>query len=117
MCAPSKYYTYLFAGKPIISVMEPDSYISKEVFKIATISLLQGAANMVAFKEVDLVFEFVRSVILWCSRKQADVREDSCLSANLLYQFVKRPIHIGIAVTEFMALIYYDKTIMLVLQG
>ena len=31
MCAPSKYYTYLFAGKPIISVMEPDSYISKEV--------------------------------------------------------------------------------------
>ena len=31
MCAPSKYYTYLFAGKPIISVMEQDSYISKEV--------------------------------------------------------------------------------------
>ena len=33
MCAPSKYYTYLFAGKPIISVMETDSYISEEVVR------------------------------------------------------------------------------------
>ena len=33
MCAPSKYYTYLYAGKPVISVMETDSYISKEIVK------------------------------------------------------------------------------------
>ena len=33
MCAPSKYYTYLYAGKPIISVMETDSYISEEVIR------------------------------------------------------------------------------------
>ena len=33
MCAPSKYYTYLFMGKPIISVMENDSYISREIRK------------------------------------------------------------------------------------
>lgn len=31
MCAPSKYYTYLYAGKPIIAIMEEDSYIAKEV--------------------------------------------------------------------------------------
>ena len=31
MCAPSKYYTYLYIGKPIISVMEKDSYISREI--------------------------------------------------------------------------------------
>ncbi len=31
LCAPSKYYTYLYMGKPVISVMEKDSYISREV--------------------------------------------------------------------------------------
>lgn len=31
MCVPSKYYTYLYAGKPIIAVMEKDLYIAKEI--------------------------------------------------------------------------------------
>ena len=33
MCSPSKYLTYLYAGKPIISVMDPDSCISREVVR------------------------------------------------------------------------------------
>ena len=33
MCAPSKYYTYLYEGKPVISVMEKNSCISREVVK------------------------------------------------------------------------------------
>lgn len=33
MCAPSKYYTYLYAGRPILSVMEKDSYISREIME------------------------------------------------------------------------------------
>ena len=31
LCAPSKYYTYLYMGKPIISVGEKDSFFSREV--------------------------------------------------------------------------------------
>ena len=31
MCAPSKYLTYLYAGKPVVSIMETDAYISREV--------------------------------------------------------------------------------------
>lgn len=31
MCAPSKYLTYLYAGKPVISIMETDACISNEV--------------------------------------------------------------------------------------
>ncbi len=31
MCAPSKYLTYLYAGKPVISIMETDACISREV--------------------------------------------------------------------------------------
>lgn len=33
MCAPSKYYTYLYSGKPIIAVMEKESYLFEEVEK------------------------------------------------------------------------------------
>lgn len=32
-CSPSKYSTYLLAGKPILSVMDPFSHISREVVK------------------------------------------------------------------------------------
>lgn len=31
LCAPSKYYSYLYAGKPIIVIAEKESYIAKEV--------------------------------------------------------------------------------------
>lgn len=30
MCAPSKYYSYLQVGKPVISVVEKESYLAKE---------------------------------------------------------------------------------------
>ena len=33
MCAPSKYYSYLQGGLPILSVVERSSYISNEIFK------------------------------------------------------------------------------------
>ena len=29
-CAPSKYYSYLYAGKPVISIAEKDSFLAKE---------------------------------------------------------------------------------------
>lgn len=32
-CAPSKYYSYLQGGKPIISITEKDSYLAKEIEK------------------------------------------------------------------------------------
>lgn len=31
MCAPSKYYSYLQGGKPIIAIVEKDSYLAREV--------------------------------------------------------------------------------------
>ena len=31
MCAPSKYYSYLQDGIPVISVVEKDSYLAKEI--------------------------------------------------------------------------------------
>ncbi len=31
MCAPSKYYSYLQVGKPVLSVVEAESYLAKEV--------------------------------------------------------------------------------------
>ena len=31
LCAPSKYYSYLQGGRPVLAVMERDSYLSKEV--------------------------------------------------------------------------------------
>lgn len=31
MCAPSKYYSYLLGGRPIIAVVEQDSYLAEEV--------------------------------------------------------------------------------------
>lgn len=33
MCAPSKYYSYLYSGKPIIAIMEKESYLFEEVVK------------------------------------------------------------------------------------
>lgn len=31
MCAPSKYYSYLQAGKPVLAIVEDESYLAKEV--------------------------------------------------------------------------------------
>lgn len=31
MCAPSKYYSYLQGGQPIIAIVEKDSYLAKEI--------------------------------------------------------------------------------------
>ena len=31
MCAPSKYYSYLQAGKPIIAIVEEGSYLAQEI--------------------------------------------------------------------------------------
>lgn len=33
MCAPSKYYSYLYAGKPVIAIVEKESYLFEEVVK------------------------------------------------------------------------------------
>lgn len=33
MCAPSKFYSYLQGGKPVIAVVEQDSYLEQEVLK------------------------------------------------------------------------------------
>lgn len=33
MCAPSKYYSYLQAGKPVIAVVEEDSYLWREMVR------------------------------------------------------------------------------------
>lgn len=33
LCAPSKYYSYLQAGLPIIAIVEQDSYLAKEIKK------------------------------------------------------------------------------------
>lgn len=33
MCAPSKYYSYLYFGKPIIAIVEKESYLYEEVEK------------------------------------------------------------------------------------
>lgn len=31
MCAPSKYYSYLYGGRPIIAIIEQDSYLAEEI--------------------------------------------------------------------------------------
>lgn len=33
MCAPSKYYSYLQGGLPIVAIVEQDSYIANEIFQ------------------------------------------------------------------------------------
>lgn len=33
LCAPSKYYSYLYAGKPVLSIMDSNSYLAKEIEK------------------------------------------------------------------------------------
>lgn len=33
LCAPSKYYSYLYGGKPILSIMDSNSYLAKEIEK------------------------------------------------------------------------------------
>lgn len=32
-CAPSKYYSYLQGGKPVLAVVEPESYLAEEVMR------------------------------------------------------------------------------------
>ena len=53
MCAPSKYYTYLYMGKPIISVMEKDSYISREINR-EKIGFSVGIGDIEGFKKAVL---------------------------------------------------------------
>ena len=31
MCAPSKYYSYLQAGKPILTIVEEETYLAREI--------------------------------------------------------------------------------------
>lgn len=33
LCAPSKYYSYLYSGKPVLSIIDKNSYLAKEIEK------------------------------------------------------------------------------------
>lgn len=79
MCAPSKYYSYLQGGKPVISITEKGSYIELEI-KARSI----GSAVTIGDNEY----------LVWCieemAKKPADTKEKAELSAQL-YEQCYRP--------------------------
>lgn len=55
MCAPSKYYTYLQAGIPVISITEPESYLNREItgYRIGTgVTVGNGEALSAAIRSM-----------------------------------------------------------------
>lgn len=81
MCAPSKFYSYLQGGKPIISITEKGSYIEKEIKE-------QSIGFSVAIGETEY--------LVWCindmSNKPAATKKMGRLSAHLYEQCYRSDI-------------------------
>ena len=74
MCAPSKYYSYLQGGKPVLAVVEKDSFLHKEVNEERI-----GSATQIGDVE-DLKAEIVK---LW---KDEEYRKEAGIRALSLYK-------------------------------
>ena len=63
--------------------------ISEEPLYIATFCFLQRAVVVIAFEEVDLILQVVRTVVLWRGREKTDIRIYPGVGADPLNQFIK----------------------------
>ena len=74
LCAPSKYYSYLQAGLPIISITEKDSYLAKEVIEEQIgLSIVHGESQ-----------KLVSSLTEWAVCPE--VMQAMCRKTKALYQ-------------------------------
>lgn len=90
MCAPSKFYSYLQGGKPIISITEKGSYIEKEIKE-------QSIGFSVAIGET----EYLVGCINEMSNTPAATKKMGCLSARLYEQCYRSAISLGKYCTMF----------------
>ena len=63
-CAPSKYYSYLQGGKPVLAVVEQGCYLAKEIRK-------ENIGTAIEIGEVDALVEAIRVL----SRRTEDVQQ------------------------------------------
>ena len=71
---------------------------------------------MVTLKEVNLILQIIRTIILRCGRQKSYIGVCACIRANLLYELIKWLIHQCVAVAELMTLINNNESIILVLK-
>ena len=81
MCAPSKYYSYLQGGKPIVSITEKGSYIELEI-KDRSIGLAVTIGDS----------EYLVRCIEEMSKNPSDTKEKAALSAQLYEQCYRSDI-------------------------
>ena len=55
MCAPSKFYSYLQGGKPVLAVVEEGSYLQEEICR-------EGIGDAVPLGEADRLAQLIRQL-------------------------------------------------------
>ena len=90
--------------------------LGEEIFEITTIRLCQRSLVMSAFKEIYLVLEVVRTVVLWCGREQADIRINTSISTYLRNKIIKGCVHCSTTIAELVTFVNENQTIVLMFK-
>lgn len=67
MCAPSKYYSYLQAGKPVLAIVENGSYLQKEIIAEKIGGVVELGDSIGAVKEIE---KMQKDEVLTTKRKE-----------------------------------------------